>query len=246
MTRKRALLLTLAILMSASALFAIAVLLLGRFGSTEGRILGSTALIAASGLVALPGVVLLDKARGRLLALAGVASAATALLLALVAMWSRSSSDAVGRAVGSSVVIALAFSQFCALTARRTSDDPESVRRLFALSNVTGTLAAILAVAFIWANPHGSLAPRVFGAVAVLDLLLVGLQPILARARPSAVLHRFDVVLTSGERIPVSVQGGDVAAAAARAIRSIERERGTVIELDVRSACERPRASAER
>lgn len=235
MTRKRVLLLTVAVLLSVSAVLAIAVLLIGRFGSTEGRILGSTALLGGFGLVALPGVVLLDKERARQLALAGVASAALASVLALVAMWSPSSSDTLGRTVGSAVVVAVVFSQVCALTARRTSGDPAAVRRLFAASCATAAIAAILAVTFIWNNPHGTLAARVLGALVVLDLLLVALQPILTRARPVVVVvHHFEIVLASGERVAVSVKGGDVASAAARAIHSVERERGSVVELDVK------------
>lgn len=241
MSRKRVLLFTVAVLLSVSAVLAIAVLLIGRFGSTEGRILGSTALLGGFGLVALPGVVLLDKERARWLALAGVASAAFASVLALVAIWSPSGSDALGRTVGSAAVVAVAFSQLTALTARRATGDPSSVRRLFVGSCATAVLAAILAVTFIWSNPHGTLAPRALGALVVLDLLLVALQPILARARPGVVAHHFEVVLASGERVAVSVTGGDVASAAARAIRSVERERGAVVELDVKREAADPR-----
>jgi len=234
MTRRRVLLLTVAVLLSVSAVLAIAVLLIGRFGSAEGRILGSTALLGGFGLVALPGVVLLDKERARWLAVAGVACAALASVLALVAIWSPSSSDTLGRTVGSAAVVAVAFSQVCALTARRATGDPASVRRLFAASCATAALASILAVTFVWSNPHGTLAPRMLGALVVLDLLLVALQPILARARPGVVVHRFEIVLASGERVAVSVMGGDVASAAARAIRSVERERGSVVGLNVK------------
>ena len=234
MSRKRVLLLTIAVLLSVSAVLAIAVLLIGRFGSTEGRILGSTALLGASGLVALPGVTLLDKERARWLALVGVTAAALTSMLGLVAIWSASSSDTLGQTMGSAAVVAVAFSQFCALTARRAVGDPASVRRLFAASCATGALVAILGVTFLWTNPHGTLAPRVLGAIVVLDLLLVSLQPILARARPDVVVHRFELVLSSGERVMVSVKSGDVASAAARAIRSVERERGPVVELDIK------------
>jgi hypothetical protein len=233
MTRKRALLLMVALLLSATALLAITVLLVGRFGSTEGRILGSTALLAAYGLVALPAIVLLDKERARRLASAAVAFAMLAALLALLTVWSRSNSDAVGRAVGSVTIVALAFSQVCALTARREQEDPVSVKRLFTASCATVAVAAGMGVTFVWTSPKGSLAPRVLGAVVVLDLLLVALQPILARARADVVRHRFQVVLVSGERIAVCVRGGDVASAAAHAIRSVEHERGPVVELDI-------------
>ena len=233
MTRRRALLLVVALLLSISALLAIAILLVGSFGSTEGRILGSTALLAGYGLVALPAIVLLDKERARRLALAGIALAALAALVALVSVWGDSGSDTLGRAVGSVTVVAVALSQVCALTARRVIEDPASVKRLFVASCATAALAAVLAVTFLWANPHGSLAPRILGAVVVLDLLLVALQPVVARARPGTIMHQFEVILLSGERIEVTVPGGDLASAAARAIRSVERERGPVVELDV-------------
>ena len=234
MTRKRVLLMVVAFLLSVSALFAVAILLVGRFGSVEGRILGSTALLAGFGVVALPGVVLLDKERAPRLALTGITSAAIGAGLALVAVWSQSGSDTLGRTVGSVTVAAVALSQVCAVTARRATRDPTVVRVLFAASCVTGALAATLAIALIWSNPHGSLGPRVLGAIVVLDLLFVALQPILARARPDIVVHRFEVVLDSGDRIEMNVEGGDVASAAARAIRSVERERGSVVELDLK------------
>jgi hypothetical protein len=81
---KRLILLAVAVLLSGSALLAIAILLVGRFGGTEGRILGTTALLAGFGLVALPAVVLLDKERARRLAQTAVALDAIAALLALV------------------------------------------------------------------------------------------------------------------------------------------------------------------
>jgi hypothetical protein len=233
MTLRRLFLLGVATLLSLSALLAIAILLVGRFGSTEGRILGSTALLAGYGLVALPAIVLLDKERARALALPAIAVTALAALVALVSVWSDSRSDTLGRTVGSATIVALAFSQLCALTARRQTQDPASVRRLFAASCATAALAAVFGVTFVWTNPHGSLAPRVLGALVVIDLLLVALQPILARARPSTIVHRFEVVLRSGERIEVVLRGGDLASAAARAIRSVGSERGPVVELDI-------------
>lgn len=239
MSLKRVLLLIVAVLLSVSALLAVGILLVGRFGSVEGRILGSTALLAGFGVVALPAILLLDKKRAPRLALPAVALTALAAVLALVSVWSASRSDTLGRTVGSTTIVAVAFAQVCALTARRERRDPVSVARLFVASCAAAGLAATLAVVFVWANPHGSLAPRILGAVVVVDLLLVALQPILARARPSTDVYRFAVVLTSGERLEVSAAGGDVASAAARAIRSIERERGSVVELDIQRETQR-------
>ena len=240
MSLKRVLLLTVAVLLSVSALLAVAILIVGRFGGTEGRILGSTALLAGYGLVALPAFVLLDKERARWLAFPAVASAALAALAALVSVWSGGGSDTLGRTVGTATIVAVAFAQLCALTSRRARRDPVSVARLFVASCATAALAATLAVVFLWTDPHGSVGPRALGALVVVDLLLVALQPILARARPGTDVYRFGVLLTSGERVEVSAGGGDVASAAARAIRSVERERGPVAELDIEREPLRP------
>jgi hypothetical protein len=227
------LLLGVAALLSASALLAIVILLVGRFGRTEGRILGTTALLAGYGLVALPAVVLLDQGRARMLAVASVAVSVVAAALALAAVWGPSDVDALGRSVGTATLLAVAAAQASALAARRQQHDPRSVRRLFNASCVTAAVAAPTGAALIWANPHSATYPRLFGALVVLDILLVALQPVLARARPKLTEHRFAVVLASGETFCVTIEGGDLATAAAKAIRAAERGGGQVVGLDV-------------
>ena len=235
MTGRRVLLLGVAALLSLSALLAIGILVVGRFGSVEARILGSTALLAGFGLVALPAVMLLDKERARVLAYVAAALPAFAAALALVVTWSRSDSEALGRSLGSATIVALAFAQLAAMTARRTERDDSLVRRLFALSCGTGLLGAGVGVALLWIGPDNQRAPRLFGALLVLDLLLVALQPLLARARAGNVLRRITVVDASGDQLEFEVAARDVASAAARAIRSAEQSRGgcTVAELKI-------------
>lgn len=235
MTGRRVLLFGVAALLSLSALLAIGILVVGRFGSVEARILGSTALLAGFGLVALPAVMLLDKERARVLAYVAAALPAVAAALALVVTWSRSDSEALGRSLGSATIVALAFAQLAAMTARRTERDDSLVRRLFALSCGTGLLVAGVGVALLWIGPDNQRAPRLFGALLVLDLLLVALQPLLARARAGNVLRRITVVDASGEQLEFEVAARDVASAAARAIRSAEQSRGgcTVAELKI-------------
>jgi hypothetical protein len=233
MTKRRILLLGVAGLLSASALLAIGILLVGRFGGTEGRILGTTALLAGYGIVALPGVVLLDQGRGRLLAVTTAALAAAGAALALTSVWGWSDVDALGRSVGTATLLAVAAAQTAALAARRQKRDPRAVQRLFAASCGTAAVAGAAGTAMIWAEPHGGTYPRLLGALVVLDLLLVALQPILARARPVATEHRLTIVLASGETLRVTIEGGDLASAAARAIRGAERGGGHVARLDV-------------
>jgi hypothetical protein len=80
---KRFLLLAVAGLLSASALLAIGILLVGHFGETEGRILTMTALLAGYGLVALPSTMLLDQGRSTHLAFGGLVLAVVGASLAL-------------------------------------------------------------------------------------------------------------------------------------------------------------------
>jgi hypothetical protein len=232
MSRKRLLLLGIAGFLTASALLAIGILLIGHFGRTEGRILGSTALLAGYGLVALPAAFLLDQGRCRKLALATASLAAVAAALALSGIWS--GSETLGKAVGSATAFALAGAQVSALAARRRTGDTPAVRRLFAASCGTMLVAASAFAVFIWIQPEGSLFPRLFGALVVLDLLLVALQPLLARARPAGPAYRLTVVSISQEPVDVTIEGGDLATAVAKAIRAAEREGRHVTGLEVR------------
>jgi hypothetical protein len=187
MTRRRILLLVVAALLTASALLAIAILLAGRFGDTEQRIIATTMLLAGYGVLSLPAVVLLDQGRARELAAGAVTLTGAGASLALVSVWG-DSGDTVGRSLGTATVFALAAAQAAALTARRSELDPLAVRLLFAISCGTAALAAGLASVLIWTQPEASIYPRLLGALVVLDLLLVALQPVLARAwkRPEA------------------------------------------------------------
>lgn len=241
MKRRRLLLLGVAALLSLSALLAIGILLVGRFGRSEQRILGTTMLLAGFSVLALPSVVLLDQRRFRRLAAAAASAPALAAALAVAAVWGASDSDTFGRCVGTATILTLALAQTAALAARRHDDDPLSVRRLFAGSCALAAVGATAGSALLWANPHSALYPRLFGALVVLDLLVVALQPVLARARPAEVEHRFAVVLATGETIDVSITGGDVATAAAKAIRAAERGGGRVVRLDVSDAAARTR-----
>lgn len=245
MTRRRILLLVVAGLLSATALLAIGILLVGHFGRTEGRILGTTALLAGYSLVALPAVMLLDQGRFRPLALATAALAAVSAAIALAAVWS-SGSEALGKSVGSATAFALAGAQISALTARRQERDPLAVRRLFAVSCGTVIVAASFFAVFMWIQPNGNLAPRIFGSVVVLDLLAVALQPILARACPAGPVHHLHVTVASGEVVTLTVDGGDLASAAAKAIRGVERDGRSVTGLEVENGSVSPRAARTR
>jgi hypothetical protein len=231
-SRKRILLLVVAGLLSASALLAIGILLAGRFGRTEGRILGTTALLAGYGLVALPATILLDRPRSSRLAVGALVLAAVGVSLALAAIWT-DGGDELGRAVGTVTAFALASAQSCALAARRHERDPMVVRRLFAVSLTLAFAVAAMLTALLWAGSMGGGSVRGLGALAVLDLLAVGLQPILARARPVAPLRRLRIVVEPGETVVLDVEAVDLAAAVAKAIRTVERGGRRIVGIEV-------------
>jgi hypothetical protein len=234
MIGKRAVLLGVAGLLSVSALLAIGILLFGRFGETEGRILATTALLAGYGILALPAAVLLEQGRQPALPI-GVAalSGAGALLAVTSVWWSSGPPDTLGKAMGTVTVFAVAATQTAALSARRPRQDPKGVRRLFAVSIVLAGVIAVMFALLLWTETDGGASFRALAAIVVLDVLVVALQPILARARPVLPVHHLRIALESGETVALDVAAPDLATAAARAIRRLEGEGRPVVTLAV-------------
>lgn len=222
-SRRRILLLGVAGFLSLSALLAVGILLFGRFGETEGRILGTTALLAGYGLLALPAAILLDQRRLRGLAAASVALAVAAASLALVSVWSGGGSETVGKIVGTATVALAATAQTAALAARRRDADPGSARLLFPVSVALAAAAAGVLTAAMWTG-GGAGYGRIGGALVVLDALAVALQPLLARAQQTPAEVHLRLGVESGEEVELTLAAPDLATAAARAIRQLERE----------------------
>ena len=190
MATRRALLLGLAALLSALALLAIAILLVGHFRETERRIFATTVLLAAFALLASPAAVLLERHRLPALAAANLLAVAIAATLMLVSVWTRNPSDTFGKAIGTATLCALAVAQAAALCARRSSADPPVVPRLLPAAIGTGTVAATASIVLIWSQPDNGAWGRAVAALVVLDVLLVALQPLLARITPAASARR--------------------------------------------------------
>ena len=230
---KRVLLLVVAGLVSAVAALAIGILLFGDFGSTEGRILATTALLAGYALLTLPAAILRDQRRHPRLTTLVVALAVAGAALASTAVWLNEPSDTLGKTIGTVTACLLAAVQVSALAARRREQDPRTVRGLFAASSVlAGVVAAMFAV-LMWAEIDREGYARVFGALIVLDALLVVLQPILARARPAGTARRLRVVVAPGETVDMTVEAPDLATAVSKAVRTLEREGHQVLMLEI-------------
>lgn len=232
-SRRRILLLVVAGLLSASALLAIGILLVGHFGRTEGRILGTTGLLAGYGLVGLPSTILLDQRRLVRLPVVGLALAAVGASVALTAVWTDNPSAALVRTVGTVTVFALATAQSCALAARRHERDPTLVRRLFSLSVALAVSIAAMFASLLWARIGQGDYPRLLAALIVLDLAVVALQPIIARARRSSSIYRLRLVVEPGETLVMDVEAVDLAAAAAKTIRTLEGDGRRILRLAI-------------
>lgn len=231
-TGKRILLFAIAASLSATALLAIGILLLGDFGEREGRILATTALLAAYGLLALPAGFLFDQRRLRELGATVLVLASTGFAAAAAAVWTSSPPDELGNTVATITAFAVASTQTAALAARHRAQDPSSVRRLFAASTALALLLAAMLTAGAWAEIDSSAYYRILAAFAVLDVLIVALQPILALMRPVGAAYRLRIFVEPGEVVETTVEAPDLGSAAARAIRTIERSGREVTGLE--------------
>jgi len=220
-----------------TAALAIGTLLLGDFGETEGRILLTTASISFFGLLGLPAGVLLDQRRRRPLAIAELVTAGLAFLLALNLIWIEwnDADDVDWKSFVVVTTVAGALTQAAGVEARRRQTDPAWVSRLALVSHATGALLATLVAVAAVAEIDSGGYYRALGAVAVANVLLVALQPVLRRmaARPIAE-YRFACVLDGGERVDCERGGRDFAAAVEAAIRELERDGRRVVSLERR------------
>jgi hypothetical protein len=228
---KRLLLLALVVSLCATAAIAIGTLLFGDFGEAEGRILATTALISLYSLLALPGGILLDQRRLLPLAWLTFALALAGFALALVLVWGDPGWEPVGQLTLTLGAYLVACTQTAANASRRGVRDTRAVRTLFALSTVLVLVLATMVAAAVWREIDSETYWRVVAALAVANVLLTVLQPVLRRLagpaeRPS---HRLRLTLSGGVVREVDLQARDFADAVARAVREAERD-GPAVE----------------
>lgn len=204
-----------------TAAVAIGILLFGEFDETEGRILATTAFISIASLLSLPGGVLLDQQRLPALAWTTIGLAVAGFCLATAGLWA--DDETLGKLAGSVAAAAVAATQTAALAVRRRETDPRAVDRLFAAA--TGAVVAVagLVVGAIWAQPDSEAYVRALAALAVANVLLVVLQPVLRRGGGGPA-ERVRLTFEDGTTAELEVAAADFADAAARAIRRAGRD----------------------
>lgn len=243
---KRLLLAALIASLSLTAAIAIGILLFGTFDDTTARILGTTALIGAFSLVVLPAGILLDAGRATFLAWSVVVLATAAFVGYVLLIWGLvDDSDPAWKTIGIIAVAAGAASQTAATTGRRRASDPWATVWLYWLAIATAAVLTGFITAAILTEAENEVLWRVLGAVAVLDVLVVLLQPATRRYAavpvpgqplpaqrirctvdrlPDPMIHPDRYAAAPGE--PAAVEGRiparDFAEAAATAIRELE------------------------
>jgi hypothetical protein len=187
-----------------TAAAAIVVLLFGDAGDIEGRILATTFSISAASLLALPGVILLE--RGDALALGGtnVVLTGTAFVLALALIWLWDDSETLARSLGSTVAVAGASTQWAALTLRRRPRERDAVRLTYFAACALAALLATMIVLAIWAEIDSENYYRLLGALAVLDVFLVVVQPLLRRLDGRVGPREARIVVDDGDHEAVA------------------------------------------
>ena len=155
-----------------AALMGITALLVpGRFGSVQGRILLSTLIVGVTSVLMLCYLAIGDS-RSRWLGVLGGVAAVTAAVCALDMFWGHWQHDpgvALLRTFGVSGIVALTLAQFSLLLAviRRGGAVAYLLRSTLAVGTV---LAGLLIGAVLGWNP-GDAAARLIGVVAILDVL---------------------------------------------------------------------------
>jgi hypothetical protein len=199
---KRLFLVALVVSLTATAIFAIGILLFAEFDDTSGRILATTGLVGLFCLLSLPAGALLDRGEARLLAYATIGAAALGLVLTLVLLWGEIESDSATNVTLTITLIAGALAQISAMTSRRRGSDTAAVRALYWGSVVAAAAIAAMVSIAAWGDIGSSVYYRFLGALGVADLLLVLLQPAVRRMAAPAPARKAVRLLLTLDRAP--------------------------------------------
>jgi hypothetical protein len=229
---KRLFALVLVLALSTSALIAIAILLFGEFDETQARILVTTGLIGFFSLLALPGGVLLDQGRYGALAWTLIGLAVFSFVVAMNLTWGDTDNDSTWKVAGSATAVAGAFSQAATATSRRRATDTQGVSAVYLLSLGAVSLLALLIVTAIWEGIEDEGFYRFLGAVAVVNLVLVLLQPVARRMSGAPTAAASERPHAAAYRLAFTLRGTPSEAAVEEARQALERGGAKVEKVD--------------
>ena len=222
--------------LSATALIAIVALLAGGFADTELRILATTGGFGLSSLVAMRGTALLDQRRYITLGRGVISLSALSFLIELWILWVDDDSELGWKSYVCSISAAVALAQIAGMLSRRRATDPTWIPRLIWVAGTTAIIAAALGWIAALAEIGRSGYYRVLGAVVVLNVFLVLLQPVLRRlGKPAEASdgpgRRFVLVFADGSRVAQETQ--DLPDGVARALREAEQSGGRITRIEL-------------
>jgi uncharacterized membrane protein len=229
---KRLLVLAVIASLAVTAVLAIGILLLGDFRDTEARVLATSFAIAVAGLLALPGAQLLDEGRAAPLAWATIGLAAVAFVAFEHTIWTDDESSTAWKRAGTAAVFAAATTQIAALTSRLKADDRQGVRAVYLATVGLSLLLAVLAAAAMWEEIESETFYRTLAALAVLNVFLVVLQPLLRRLGGEPALYSVRMDVKPGGPQELELSGRDFAGALADGVRRAERGGGRVVRIE--------------
>jgi hypothetical protein len=235
---KRAFLQLLVASLVATAALAIGFLLLADFDDRTWKVIGTTALLSGFSLLGLPGAALLDQGRAIVLGWANLVLAGIGLAWSLYLVWSEAETG--WKLLVFVVAFCGAAAQASGTTARLRDDDPPSVHLLYVVGIAGAVILASLVSLAAWQEIDDGGFYRIVGALAVAELLVILLQPILRRTgggttAPSGVpVFEFNVTLADGREVPGDRPAKDFATAVASAISEVEGSGGRVVRIERR------------
>ncbi len=225
--------------LSATAIIAIVALLVGDFADTELRILATTGGFGFSSLIAMRGTALLDQRRHIALGRLVISLSALSFLIELWILWVDDDSEFGWKSYVCSISAAIALAQIAGMLSRRRTTDPKWIPRLVWAAGTS----AIVATALGWTAALGEIGRagyyRALGAVVVLNVFLVLLQPVLRRlGQPAAIGRpgrRFVLVYADGNRIEREAE--NLPDAVARALREAEQSGARLSRIELGESC---------
>jgi hypothetical protein len=153
----------------------------GSLGEFESRILATSLLVTAAGVVAVACSAAIPEGRLGPLPIGGILASVTGFLLLIVSFWEDFGTDAVWRTGATLVILAAGVAYASLLSAVHLKGH---YRRLVSGSYTLAAGAAGFLVAVVWGYHPGD-AWRLFGVVAVLLAALTLAVPTTARLRPA-------------------------------------------------------------
>jgi hypothetical protein len=171
-------------------LLAAGILLFGRFGEIEEKIVGTTLFLGAFSFLGLASSLRIRRRRLVWLGVVGMAAAAAGFVLSTSGMWAEIDSEAFGKAMMSSMLIAGASASASVLMVVR----PAAPQVRWVLTATLGLLVVVVGMGeflVLWAPEdvsEGDVFLRILGAAAILTALGAIITPILnwvLRRRPA-------------------------------------------------------------